>query len=252
MSEELKPCPKCGAIDVYSCATPPAPVTVTVTTVLRQNHSCDWQGGKPICRFTASEVGEWVHFTDLQRWLRSDPAPAPVTVSDEAVRNACDAFDINTPDEWGAAPRKAMRAALEAYESARGAGTESMLPPALCQKCSKPLPTHGPYYLACPCQITPADGARVAGDGWVACSERMPEPHAVVVAWEPGMDRAIAAWWHDVPINGKPVRFWHQDYSECEADSGRYGNGATISARDLSVTHWRPLPPPPTAKAREE
>lgn len=124
-------------------------------------------------------------------------APAPVTVSDEMVEAALHAYHgIEWPhafDEWEAnLSREEMRAALSAA----------------------------------------LESARGAGDGWVACSERMPEEGQAVLVARPtpwgtkvehatnqhGAFRGTSCWWHD----------------------GKY------------ITHWRPLPPPPTDKAREE
>lgn len=82
------------------------------------------------------------------------------------------------------------------------------------------------------------ESARGAGDGWIACSERMPEPgdteNSWVLAWSIGgygKGRVrLLNWCH----SGEP--HWRN-----EQDDRMWA----------TVTHWRPLPPPPTDKARE-
>ncbi len=84
--------------------------------------------------------------------------------------------------------------------------------------------------------------------GWVSVEKQMPEPHTPVLVIERGGERVLhAAWfkWHEKGMNKDHI-CWQQDHDECEADSGMYGNGATISARDLDVIAWMPMPALPT------
>lgn len=177
-----------------SAAPTPAPAPA-FTGLLRQNHSCTIQAGKPLCRFSEAQDGEWVHITDLRRWIGGRPAPAPVTVSDDALLAAIHAHNGPNTKKMGlwyycADFVARMRAALEAYESARG-----------------------------------------AGDGWVACSERMPEKDTTALIWVPRCYGLEHADW-----NGKTWNTYR--------GASKFGTA--------EVTHWRPLPPPPTDKAREE
>ena len=60
---------------------------------------------------------------------------------------------------------------------------------------------------------------------WVKCSERMPEPGAIVLVWEPDYGFPVPAFWNSlVPC--------------CWMDA--------ISREDIEdVTHWMPFPCPP-------
>ncbi len=92
--------------------------------------------------------------------------------------------------------------------------------------------------------------AEAESDGWISVKERMPEKWIEVLVAERHEKRACCAYWLPITVNGKERIIWHQDDEHLEADSGNYGNGACISHRELEVTHWRPLPPPPTEEQR--
>lgn len=83
------------------------------------------------------------------------------------------------------------------------------------------------------------------GDGWIPVSAEMPEAHKPVIVMERGGDRPCCAIWFAYNLNGKVKTCWHQDTEHAEADSGTYGNGATIDHRELDVVCWRPLPTTP-------
>lgn len=61
--------------------------------------------------------------------------------------------------------------------------------------------------------------------GWIACSERMPEPYMDVLVYDGNREYGVARWRDD-------DQEWFEDLS------GLHG-------KDLGVTHWQPLPPPP-------
>lgn len=74
---------------------------------------------------------------------------------------------------------------------------------------------------------------------WIACSEKLPEVNAEVLAYIPKSGMAVAV---------------------CYSHRPKYGNGwvpgEAISGYDPDVsgtpTHWRPLPEPPTSTVKPE
>lgn len=68
---------------------------------------------------------------------------------------------------------------------------------------------------------------------WIKCSERMPEVGVKVLFFLAG----------DEPVHGVWGGFsWMQDVSWSVTDNGEYIDNMITS----KVTHWMPLPPPPT------
>lgn len=78
-----------------------------------------------------------------------------------------------------------------------------------------------PLYIAKPVPVTP--------DGWISCSERMPEDTKMLLAFSQG--EIVAAYWNWV-VN--PI-----DYKKYRAFT--YLSGNILD----DVTHWMPLPEPP-------
>lgn len=81
-------------------------------------------------------------------------------------------------------------------------------------------------------EITPlytAPSAPVIPDGWISCSERMPEDTKMLLAFSQG--EIVAAYWNWV-VN--PI-----DYKKYRAFT--YLSGNILD----DVTHWMPLPEPP-------
>ncbi|HEI1898499.1 TPA: DUF551 domain-containing protein [Escherichia coli] len=78
-----------------------------------------------------------------------------------------------------------------------------------------------PLYTAKPVPVTP--------DGWISCSERMPEDTKMLLAFSQG--KIVAAYWNWV-VN--PI-----DYKKYRAFT--YLSGYILD----DVTHWMPLPEPP-------
>lgn len=78
-----------------------------------------------------------------------------------------------------------------------------------------------PLYTAKPVPVTP--------DGWISCSERMPEDTKMLLAFSQG--QIVAAYWNWV-VN--PI-----DYKKYRAFT--YLSGYILD----DVTHWMPLPEPP-------
>ncbi|ENJ2106569.1 DUF551 domain-containing protein [Escherichia coli] len=78
-----------------------------------------------------------------------------------------------------------------------------------------------PLYTAQPVPVTP--------DGWISCSERMPEDTKMLLAFSQG--EIVAAYWNWV-VN--PI-----DYKKYRAFT--YLSGNILD----DVTHWMPLPEPP-------
>ncbi|ENR8021319.1 DUF551 domain-containing protein [Escherichia coli] len=78
-----------------------------------------------------------------------------------------------------------------------------------------------PLYAASPVSVTP--------DGWISCSERMPEDTKMLLAFSQG--EIVAAYWNWV-VN--PI-----DYKKYRAFT--YLSGNILD----DVTHWMPLPEPP-------
>lgn len=78
-----------------------------------------------------------------------------------------------------------------------------------------------PLYTAQPVPVTP--------DGWISCSERMPEDNKMLLAFSQG--QIVAAYWNWVmsPIDYKKYRAF------------TYLSGNILD----DVTHWMPLPEPP-------
>ncbi|HAY0433154.1 TPA: DUF551 domain-containing protein [Escherichia coli] len=78
-----------------------------------------------------------------------------------------------------------------------------------------------PLYTAQPVPVTP--------DGWISCSERMPEDTKMLLAFSQG--QIVAAYWNWVmsPIDYKKYRAF------------TYLSGNILD----DVTHWMPLPEPP-------
>ncbi|HFV9295538.1 TPA: DUF551 domain-containing protein [Serratia fonticola] len=69
--------------------------------------------------------------------------------------------------------------------------------------------------------------AKTAGDGWIPCSERMPEIDEDVLTYTSNWgEYRVLAW------DGGD----HFCDSEC------------FSTRAKGITHWQPLPPPPTTE----
>ncbi|HHU2346684.1 TPA: DUF551 domain-containing protein [Escherichia coli] len=69
----------------------------------------------------------------------------------------------------------------------------------------------------------------VTPDGWISCSERMPEDNKMLLAFSQG--QIVAAYWNWVmsPIDYKKYRAF------------TYLSGNILD----DVTHWMPLPEPP-------
>ncbi|HAW1909749.1 TPA: DUF551 domain-containing protein [Escherichia coli] len=78
-----------------------------------------------------------------------------------------------------------------------------------------------PLYTAQPAPVTP--------DGWISCSDRMPEDTKMLLAFSQG--EIVAAYWNWV-VN--PI-----DYKKYRAFT--YLSGNILD----DVTHWMPLPEPP-------
>ncbi|HAL1776179.1 TPA: DUF551 domain-containing protein [Escherichia coli] len=78
-----------------------------------------------------------------------------------------------------------------------------------------------PLYTAQPVPVTP--------DGWISCSERMPDDTKMLLAFSQG--QIVAAYWNWVmsPIDYKKYRAF------------TYLSGNILD----DVTHWMPLPEPP-------
>ncbi|MBB8430848.1 DUF551 domain-containing protein [Escherichia coli] len=78
-----------------------------------------------------------------------------------------------------------------------------------------------PLYTAKPVPVTP--------DGWISCSERMPDDTKMLLAFSQG--QIVAAYWNWVmsPIDYKKYRAF------------TYLSGNILD----DVTHWMPLPEPP-------
>ncbi len=78
-----------------------------------------------------------------------------------------------------------------------------------------------PLYTAQPVPVTP--------DGWISCSDRMPEDTKMLLAFSQG--EIVAAYWNWVvyPIDYKKYRAF------------TYLSGNILD----DVTHWMPLPEPP-------
>ncbi|MFR0414940.1 DUF551 domain-containing protein [Escherichia coli] len=78
-----------------------------------------------------------------------------------------------------------------------------------------------PLYTAQPAPVTP--------DGWISCSERMPEIRQTVIGW-----------------NGYAVRqcvYTRNEYAKTQ--KGREPRFETLTGIWHGVTHWMPLPEPP-------
>ncbi|EKG6891705.1 DUF551 domain-containing protein [Escherichia coli] len=78
-----------------------------------------------------------------------------------------------------------------------------------------------PLYTAKPVPVTP--------DGWISCSERMPEIRQTVIGW-----------------NGYAVRqcvYTRNEYAKTQ--KGRDPRFETLTGIWHGVTHWMPLPEPP-------
>lgn len=78
-----------------------------------------------------------------------------------------------------------------------------------------------PLYIAKPVPVTP--------DGWISCSERMPEIRQTVIGW-----------------NGYAVRqcvYTRNEYAKTQ--KGREPRFETLTGIWHGVTHWMPLPEPP-------
>lgn len=107
MSEELKPCPFCGGADIRMSYLEGAKYEFMCI-------SCP-------SRWTAFAESK-VHAKDC--W-NTRAAPAPVTASDEMVERAENAYcmiaGVHVMPGEKARHMRGLRAALEAYESARGA-----------------------------------------------------------------------------------------------------------------------------------
>lgn len=185
-------------------------------------------------------------------WNRRDaapsatPAPAPVTVSDEMVERISDVHRLTTGENIG--PLGKMRAALEAYESARGAAPVTVsidagLVEGACvhydiayrrqTDADEYTKSHGPVARACAMRaaLEAYESARSAGDGWTITKNKSPVECTDVDAIWWGGDRKMAylrdgVWWY-------------------------YGQMGVKAAR-VAPEYWRPLPPPPSDKAREE
>lgn len=74
--------------------------------------------------------------------------------------------------------------------------------------------------------------------GWIKCSDRLPESgEPVLIRFENG-DHYVGALFWDEPIQPEetfdPYRYWDDPEN----------NGCDWSSED--VTHWHPLPSPPT------
>jgi hypothetical protein len=77
------------------------------------------------------------------------------------------------------------------------------------------------------------DQCRAVGQ-WIACSERLPEQDAEVLAYCPDHE-CHAAWFdQDVFKVSKPTNYASGQYEDWDSDK--------------PVTHWMPLPPVPEAK----
>ncbi len=92
--------------------------------------------------------------------------------------------------------------------------------------------------------------AAAQGEGWVACSERMPEHQQVVLFWvsgwlpdaDPGLGAFVnddhGQWWNDTTQT--------MGYGDDRDPKRYYTKGANANG----VTHWMPLPPPPKAEGK--
>lgn len=181
--------------------TAPAPA---FTDLLRQNHSCTFQAGKPLCRFSEAQDGEWVHITDLRRWIGERPAPAPVTVSDEMVEHCAEAVyrRMLFNERNGTKPPWVTGGNALKQDEARG---------------------YARAVLKAASFVTPV--------GWMPCASTVPDAGRSVWIYRNGAVMAATR------------------------EPGHYQvlGGTRLFDHNNDVTHWmpRPLPPPPTDKARE-
>ncbi|EOW5699067.1 DUF551 domain-containing protein [Escherichia coli O156:H37] len=80
----------------------------------------------------------------------------------------------------------------------------------------------------------PGGNSPVTPDGWISCSERMPEIRQTVIGW-----------------NGYAVRqcvYTRNEYAKTQ--KGREPRFETLTGIWHGVTHWMPLPEPPQEAKR--
>ncbi|MFV8849563.1 DUF551 domain-containing protein [Serratia fonticola] len=75
-------------------------------------------------------------------------------------------------------------------------------------------------------------------DGWIPCAERMPEPETPVLIMLNGTIRKGAIFWEHPTFEegGQPFKYWD--------DPDNDGQDWEV----FDVTHWQPLPAPPTTE----
>ncbi len=96
-----------------------------------------------------------------------------------------------------------------------------------------------------------AEVRRLRAEGeWVDCRTAMPDRWEAVLAWGPGLEdeKPVIARWSEYEDKKGNHMYWAQSTEYVTADSGAYGNGATLDHEHLNITHWRTIPRPPTAR----
>lgn len=77
-------------------------------------------------------------------------------------------------------------------------------------------------------------------EGWIKCSDRMPDDDTYVVVANIGHGQiyeAVAAW------------YLHKSFRPMDGLTASNYDGGAVIDMDIDITHWQPLPKPPTDEA---
>lgn len=198
--------------------------------VLGEYDDCGCHPDAKVVCIAANGHADWENFKDGTR-LYTAP-PAPVSVHDERYQHLSELYHSQEKRLFKLAQRikgssfdkyaHSTLQAIDVLESEIFGDSEDACRAAMLQG---------------------ADGnSPVITDGWVACSERMPEEDSYVVAAELGSGNiyaAVASW------------FLHGRFNLMEdgISASNYDGGACIEM-NLSVTHWMPLPAAPQQEVK--
>ncbi|HDW2629793.1 TPA: DUF551 domain-containing protein [Escherichia coli] len=169
--------------------------------VLGEYDDCGCHPDARVACIAADGQADWENFKDGTRLYTAPPAPVPVPAAMEMDDDFDSAFEHGKAVGWNA-----CRAAMLQGKSEQPQNAQQNIP-----------------------ENIPGGNSPVTPDGWISCSEQMPEDTKILLAFSQG--EIVAAYWNWV-VN--PI-----DYKKYRAFT--YLSGYILD----DVTHWMPLPEPP-------
>lgn len=106
----------------------------------------------------------------------------------------------------------------------------------------------GKYYVEAE-KVKEIIRSHMEDDGWISCSERMPEPGKIVLinqtySWEHYEEGAMVTIGRLRPTEKGRMPYWEFQHYRPDFRHGTIMDNGIICPGSEYVTHWRPLPAP--------